>query len=341
MLTKKLFAVLLTGFCCLAIASSCFAEPDAKAAADAKTAGGEKGAAGEFAIYHVGNSLTGDLVFAFPQIAVPYEEAQGKSFRWGLHFRGATALSFMYAHPDDPKTTSTGAVNLGPRTWKKAGEEGYVPWTKALVESHWDAVTLQPWQDDSRATLKSDTEAVDGIIATARQRPDNATTKFYLYCPWTDTKYDDLNSFRKAFLTPIPDNPDQLAKPTRDYFRHVTDAVHKTHPDVAMIPAGEVHVALDEKMQAGKFEHFTSIRQLHRDVIHLNALGSNVAAWTAYAVIFQKSPVGLPAVNLDKGMAQAPFETVREISPADLKLMQETVWEVVTSPDLKPYTLVP
>ncbi len=27
---------------------------------------------------------------------------------------------------------------------------------------------------------------------------------------------------------------------TRDYFRHVTDAVRKTHPDVALIPSGEV-----------------------------------------------------------------------------------------------------
>ena len=298
-------------------------------------------ASGEFAIYHVGNSLTGDLVSQFPKIATPYEKAQGKTFHWGLHFRGATSLSFMFANPDAPKTSSTQATGTAGHVWKSVGDEGFVPWTKALHENHWDAVTLQPWQDDSKATLKSDTEAVGGMIAAARSRPDNAATRFYLYCPWTDTKYDDLDSFRKAFLTPIPNQPDQLAKPTRDYFRHVADAVRQTHPEVAMIPAGEVHVALDEKMQAGKFEHFTSVRQLHRDVIHLNALGANVAAWTAYAVIFKQSPVGLPANGLDKGMSQPPFQNVSEISPADLKLMQETVWEVVTSPELRGYTNVP
>ena len=328
MMFKNAVTVLLSAFCWLAVAGSCLAQPATGAGA------------GEFAIYHVGNSLTGDLVSQFPKIATPYEQAQGKTFRWGLHFRGATALSFMYAHPDDPKTTSTGAVNLEGHVWKKAGEEGYLPWTKALPEFHWDAVTLQPWQDDSKATLKSDTKAVGGMIAAARARPDNASTRFFLYCPWTDTKYDDLDSFRKAFLTPIPNQPDQLAKPTRDYFRHVADAVRQTHADVAMIPAGEVHLALDEKMQAGKFEHFTSIRQLHRDVIHLNALGANVAAWTAYAVIFQKSPVGLPANGLEKGTSQAPFADVREISPHDLELMQQTVWEVVTSEELRPYTQV-
>lgn len=327
-MTKISPVLILAALGWLGLAGSSVAQPAAEAA-------------GEFSIYHVGNSLTGDLISQFPKIATPYEKAQGKTFHWALHFRGATSLSFMYAHPSDPKTSSTQATGTEGHVWKSAGDEGFVPWTKALAENHWDAVTLQPWQDDSKATLKSDTEAVRGMIAAARSRPDNASTRFYLYCPWTDTKYDDLDSFRRAFLTPIPNHPDQLAKPTRDYFRHVADAVRQTDPEVAMIPAGEVHVALDEKMQAGKFEHFTSVRQLHRDVIHLNALGANVAAWTAYAVIFKQSPVGLPANGLDKGTSQAPFQSVTEISPADLKLMQETVWEVVTSPELRGYTNVP
>jgi hypothetical protein len=332
MITKNfriVFTVFLAGLCRLGLAGCCFAQPAAEAAT------------GEFAIYHVGNSLTGDLVSQFRKIATPYENAQGNTFQWGLHFRGATSLSFIYANPSAPNTSSIRSKNDDGYTWKAVGDDSFVPWTKALPDNHWDAVTLQPWQDDSRATLKSDTEAVSGMIAAARARPDNASTRFYLYCPWTDTKYDELDSFRKAFLTPISNQPDQLAKPTRDYFRHLADAVRETHPDVAMIPAGEVHVALDEKMQAGKFEHFTSVRQLHRDVIHLNALGANVASWTAYAVIFQKSPVGLPANGLGTGSAQPPFEIVKEISPADLKLMQETVWEVVTSGELRPYTNVP
>ena len=329
MMTKNFRIVFLTELCWLALAGCLFAQSATGAAT------------GEFSVYHVGNSLTGDLISQFRKIATPYENAQGNTFQWGLHFRGATSLSFIYANPSAPKTSSIRSKNDDGYTWKGVGDDGFVPWTKALPENHWDAVTLQPWQDDSKATLKSDTEAVSGMIAAAKARPDNASTRFYLYCAWTDTKYDDLDSFRKAFLTPVPNNPDQLAKPTRDYFRHLADAVRRTNPDVAMIPAGEVHVALDEKMQAGKFEHFSSVRQLHRDVIHLNALGANVAAWTAYAVIFKKSPVGLPANGLDKGSSQPPFESVTEISPADLKLMQETVWEVVTSPELRGYTNVP
>jgi len=78
---------------------------------------------------------------------------------------------------------------------------------------------------------------------------------------------------------------------------------------------------------------------LHRDVIHLNSIGQNVTAWTAYAVIFKRSPVGLPYdSHVEKDYP--PFKSVVEVSPADLKLIQETVWGVVTSPELSPYTLV-
>jgi hypothetical protein len=329
MMTKNFQSVFLTGLCWLGLVGHCFAQPAAPTAT------------GEFSVYHVGNSLTGDLVSQFRKIATPYENAQGNTFQWGLHFRGATSLSFIYANPTAPKTSSIRATNTDGYTWKTVGDDGFVPWTKALPDNHWDAVTLQPWQDDSKATLKSDTEAVNGMIAAAKTRPDNASTRFYLYCAWTDVKYDELDSYRQAFLTPIPNHPDQLAKPTRDYFRHLADAVRQTNPNVAMIPAGEVLLALDEKMRAGRFEHLSSVRQLHRDVIHLNALGANVAAWTAFAVIFKKSPVGLPANGLEAGKSQPPFENVTEISPADLKLMEETVWEVVTSGELRDYTQLP
>ncbi|MEI8196956.1 MAG: DUF4886 domain-containing protein, partial [Phycisphaerae bacterium] len=264
---------------------------------------------------------------------------QGKTYQFGVHFRPATALSYIYDNPTSPKSSSyaTGPDQKG--AWKNFDVAGFVPWTKALPEQHWDVVTLQPWQDDSKATLQSDTAAVNGMIAAARKRADNASTRFFIYAAWTDVKYDEFDSYRKAFLTPIPNNPEQLAKPTRDYFRHVTDAVRKTNPGVAMIPAGEVLLALDDKMRAGKFEHFTSVQQLHRDVIHLNSVGKNVAAWTAYATIFKKSPVGLPNNKLPE-KDYPPFHDVSEIAPADLKLMQETVWEVVTSPDLRGYTHV-
>jgi hypothetical protein len=153
--------------------------------------------------------------------------------------------------------------------------------------------------------------------------------------------YDDLDSYRAAFVAPATSSPDQPGIASREYFRHVTDSVRQTNPSVAMIPVGEVFLALDDAMRAGQFEHFTSIRQFHRDVIHLNSAGQNVAAWIAYATIFKKSPIGLPNDIVPELPCIAPFENVTEISPADIKLMQEIVWSMVRSPELRSYTGVP
>ena len=298
-------------------------------------------AAAPFAVYHVGNSLTGDLLTEFRTIAAAHvQETQDQFYRWGVHFRPATALSFIHDYPTAPQSSSVLAKNAKNYAWKQVGTPDFVPWTAALPGNHWDVVTLQPWQDDSKATLKSDTAAINDMIAQTRKRPDNAHTRFFIYGPWTVSKFNEFDSFSKAFLTPTPNTPAQLATPTRDYFRHVTAAVRQSNPQVALIPTGEVMVALDLKMRAGKFEHFTSVQQLHRDVIHLNSAGQNVTAWTAYATIFKKSPVGLSNTP-HKDQDYPPFQNVMEISPADLKLIQETIWEVVTAPDLCKYTNVP
>lgn len=295
--------------------------------------------AADFSVYHMGNSLTGDLLSKFRLVATSHLNAQGYNYKWGAHFRAAHGIAFMYANSMDPSTGSIMATNVEYH-WGTRDKGTFVPWTKALPENHWDAVTLQPWPDGSKPTLKTDTEAINAIIKMTRTRADNASTRFYIYAAWTDVKHNDFNSFRDAFLKSTANKPDQPTEKTRDYYRHLADSVRQTNPDVGMIPVGEVHLALDERMKAGKFEHFTSVQQLHRDVIHANQIGAYVAAWTAYAIIFRKSPVGLPVI-LNPGKEYPPFKEVLDVSPADLKLMQETVWEVVNSPELRSYTNLP
>jgi hypothetical protein len=321
---SQLSSMIWTGLLSLALTTCCLAQA-------------APSSANEFAVYHIGNSLTGDLISEFPKIAAPIEKASGRDYRWGVHFRPATSLFFMFHNPNDPKTASITAKGTEGHSWKTPAGKGFVPWTEALPGNRWDVVTLQVWQDDAKATLKGDTDAVNAIIAATRGRADNASTRFFVYAPWTVAKFDEFDSFKNAFLAPTPNDPGTLGVATRDYFRHVVDSVRKTNPDVAMIPAGEVFIALDVKMRAGKFEHFTSIQQLHRDVIHLNSIGQNIAAWTAYAVIYKKSPVGLPN-DIHPSKDYPPFKNVMEVSPADLKLIQETVWEVVTSPEVRGYT---
>lgn len=103
---------------------------------------------------------------------------------------------------------------------------------------------------------------------------------------------------------------------------------------VHVIPAGQVLARLVRTIEGGQ-----GVTGLHRredlfaidpggtqDQIHLNDLGNYLVALTHYAVLYHRSPVGLPHALLkaDGQAAMAP-------SVEAARLMQATVWEVVRS----------
>lgn len=81
-----------------------------------------------------------------------------------------------------------------------------------------------------------------------------------------------------------------------------------------------------ELEQRGDVDGLSSEKDLLRDRIHPNDIGAYLMALTHYAVIYGRSPVGLPReLTLAGGtLAQAP-------GPDAARLMQEIVWQVVTS----------
>jgi hypothetical protein len=183
---------------------------------------------------------------------------------------------------------------------------------------------------DGPATLGSDTVAINAMIALTKTRADNVSTRFFIYEAWPAVKYGDLNSYSTAWLAPTQNNLGAASALNRNYFTHLVSAVRQTNFNVEVIPVGEVLYVLDMKMRARQFQGFYSITQLHRDALHLNSVGQNVTSWTAYAAIFKKSPVGLRNDVLGNA-AVSPFTNVTAISPTDMLLMQQTVWEVVNS----------
>lgn len=298
--------------------------------------------AGEFSLYYIGNSLTGDLMSGLRYSASSYENSLGNTYKWGTHFRASTSLTYMYNNPNDASSASVTGTNTD-YLW----DATFVPWTASLPGKHWDAVTLQPWQDSTLATMAGDTAAINGMIAATRTRPDNASTHFYMYAAWPVV--DAVNSpFSNAFLTPTPNLPTQPDTQTRDYYRNLLAAVRQTNPGVDMIPAGEVFLALDVKMRNGEIPGFTSIKDIHRDAIHLNSFGSNIVAYTAYATIFKQSPLGLadplrdvpgdPYYNSNYAVT-TPTYSAANPSPASLAIIQQTVWDVVNQQSA--YTSVP
>jgi hypothetical protein len=285
-----------------------------------------------FSVYHIGNSLTGDLFYVFRFVGERYETTQGNSYIWGYHFRGATTLPFFYNHPYDTLMTShTGLTANSPY-----GAGNDAPWPEVLPKSHRDVVTMEPFgfiTDQGPNNLCDNIAAVNGMIDAARKNKSNAPTRFFIYSVWSVVSLTDPNLCSTAYTAATINKSDPRNSPAynnRDFTELLCDSVRKTNPQVCMIPAGEALYAIDRKMQHGDFDNFTTINQLHRDIIHLNSVGQNIVAWTAYATIFRKSPVGLSVDSMGNGTAKE-FKNVTEIDDHDKLIMQQTIWDVVVA----------
>lgn len=103
---------------------------------------------------------------------------------------------------------------------------------------------------------------------------------------------------------------------------------------IHVIPAGQVLARFARRLeQIGGLPGMKSREELFsfnekgaRDNIHMNDVGHYLVALTHYAVLYQRNPLGLPhQLKLADGRpANAPSEEVA-------RLMQEVVWEVVTT----------
>lgn len=103
------------------------------------------------------------------------------------------------------------------------------------------------------------------------------------------------------------------------------------HDDVTqviyVIPGGQVMAAFVRQAEAaGGIGPITNRRDLFDDDIHFNDYGAYLMALTHYAVLYGRSPVGLPhRLQLANGKPAA------DLGPEAARAMQETVWEVITA----------
>lgn len=120
---------------------------------------------------------------------------------------------------------------------------------------------------------------------------------------------------------------EELKKRHKPYFESIDEyvrALNKTHKKdaVFVVPIGQAVVALREKILDGKAPGLTKQSDLFTDAIgHAKAPVVALNAYCHYAVVYQRSPVGLP------------MPAVLKQSKADEKLntlLQELAWEAVT-----------
>jgi len=141
---------------------------------------------------------------------------------------------------------------------------------------------------------------------------------------------------------------------SRDYSWRLIAELKKKYPKLAkagrlaLIPNGDVFLALDRKMRAGKVPGVTNIGFFSRDGGHVRAgLPRYTLAATCFAVMFRENPKVLDwsiyndrknysNENIKKlGMGgyvhQPDLGELLEITPERARVVNETVWEVITA----------
>lgn len=109
----------------------------------------------------------------------------------------------------------------------------------------------------------------------------------------------------------------------------------RAHPDRPsyLIPAGQVMAAVALAAEANNIEGLTSREDLFArtpqgelDTIHINDLGNYLVALTHYAVLYQRSPVGLP-----HALTRADGSAADHFTPQGAAQVQALVWQTVLS----------
>jgi len=146
----------------------------------------------------------------------------------------------------------------------------------------------------------------------------NANARVYLYEIWPSFEVEPV----------VAAWHDRIAN-ERAIFEGIVDHVNAERsagPEMHIIPGGQALARMQEEIEAGRVPGLVDIRDLFADDIHLNYIGFYYMAMVHYAVIYSRSPEGLPHQLSDGrgGSFEAPS---RELATR----MQELAWEVVRS----------
>lgn len=262
---------------------------------------------GPMQVYFLGHSLVNqDMPAMLAQLA-PEGHRYNSQLGWGTPMR---------AHwEDDVDILGFDESNAQPGVFRAAKQ--------ALASGDYDAVVLTEMVELSDAIKYHDSVKYLGLWADLA-RTGSPDAPIYLYETWhwlTDPRgwevrlEEDLANLweNKLLLLDLAQNPDR---------------------PVHVIPAGQVLLNfLRAVRDAGGVPGINGPEDLFGldpegklDPIHMGDLGNYLVALTQYAVLYQKSPMGLPheLLKADGTPAQAP-------SPEAARLMQEVVWDTVTS----------
>ncbi len=226
------------------------------------------------------------------------------------------------------------------------GFHSQLGWGANLIE-HWDPDTpvngyaesnTHPQHRDPHEAIASGeydavvaTEAVEIRTAIDWARPAyflreiavasweaNPDTRVYLYETWH--QLDD----EEGWLTRL--DRDLPLYWEGEILRRALNYKNVGRP-IYVIPGGQVMAAFARELEnRGGIGPIRDYSDLFFDVIHFNDYGAYLMALTHYAVLYGRSPVGLP----HSGLTRLDGSTADDPGAEAARAMQETVWRVVT-----------
>jgi hypothetical protein len=261
---------------------------------------------GPLRVYHLGHSLVGrDMPAMLAQLA-----PEGHDYATQT---GAGTSLWEHWDPEVPI-----------RAFEEANDHPrFRPAREAVASGDYDAVVLTEMVELKDAIRYHDTPRYLHLWADLA-RAAGPRTQVYLYETWH----------------PLDDPEGWLERIDRDlpalWEGRIVDAdLRAAGPDrpVRVIPGGQVMAAFARRVEAmggiegiaGREDLFARKPDGTLDRIHYGDLGAYLLALTHYAVLYRRSPLGLPHALLraDDTPATAP-------TPAAARLMQEVVWTTVT-----------
>ncbi|MFO1137958.1 MAG: hypothetical protein U1E41_02605 [Paracoccus sp. (in: a-proteobacteria)] len=256
-------------------------------------------------VYHLGHSLVGrDMPAMLMQLAGPGHD-YALQLGWGATLRAHYEPGVEIAGFDQENATPK-----------------YRDVRQALASRDYDAFVMTEMMRLSDAIKYHQTReyAAKWAAEAVRADPD---IQIFVYESWH--ALDD----GPDWLARLPGDLDSMWKPEL-----LWPAARAARRPVWLIPVGQVMARLvaEAESQGGiaelksRKDLFATTPEGAQDPIHPSDLGTYLVALTHYAVLYGKSPVGLPRelLRADGSPAVAP-------SPELARRMQEIVWEVVTS----------
>ncbi|MDX2188758.1 MAG: hypothetical protein SFY32_02745, partial [Bacteroidota bacterium] len=258
-------------------------------------------------IYLIGNSVTDAINYNGLKALA---ESRGNTHIWARQMIPGAPLQWLWDHPNDGFTESPYGVP-----------------TNAFPNYNWDAISLQPF-DRGIEGADGDKVMINNYVNLANGRNPNA--QYYIYMRWPrtpDNKLPTDGSLTADTWTNLWNrtntNGYDGTNETKDFFEDLlvaSRAYTPTNKPILIVPVGEVFNSLNTKMKNGQVSGYSKIWNLYSDGIHLNSVGSYVAAVTYFSTIYKSDPRGL-GVPSEFGSIPTNVASV----------IQATVWEVVSS----------